>query len=218
MWRTRIAKIAGYTVALSGLLVVIGWLVGIDLLKTFSAHGNSMKFLTAICFVLSGIMLVLIVKSANNKDPSGFIAIILSILSLTIMLIMATLFFSAIVGFDFGVANALVKEEPEQIGTAYSVGLGLPSMATMICFILIALAGLLETFTYYRQKSFLLSLIGVLVTVIGAIALIGYSVNIPLLFYYIPDKSSAIAINAALLFVIWGLGVLFCYGGGNDPN
>jgi hypothetical protein len=131
---------------------------------------------------------------------------------------MATIFFSVISGFELYFVNIIIKEEPGAIGTAYSVGLGLPSTSTMVSFIFIALAGLIEPLAFNRGILYLAS-IGLIVTLIGAIALIGYSVNIPLLFYYIPGKSSAIAINTASLLVIWGLGLMMlCCRSENASN
>jgi len=217
MWKTKAAKIAGYVVMLSGLLVIIGWVFGIDWLKTTSPNMISMKFLTAISFVLSGIILVLIVKSSASEDSTGLAALVLPMLSLMVMLIMATIFFSVLVGFDLGFVNMLIREKQGAIGMVYSVYPGLPSIATMVAFFFIALAGLLEPITYCCKKNYSV-LIGMLVMIIGAVALVGYIVGIPILFYYVPGKSSAIAISTALLFVIWGMGILLCYDDRDDKN
>lgn len=218
MWKAKIAKMAGYAVALWGMLVVFGWVFDIDWLKTPSPQIISMKFLTAVSFVLSGFVLIMIAKLSVNEDSSGLFAIILPILSLIIMLIMATIFFSVVAGFDLGFVNAIIKEEPGAIGTVYSVGLGMPSISTMVGFIFIALAGLVAPLSFCR-KNFYFTLFGVVAAIIGGIAVIGYVINIPILFYYVPGKSSAIAINTALLFVIWGLGmIILCYRGKNDAN
>src|SRR4030067_712944 len=152
MWRIKIAKIAGYAVTLLGLLVIIGWAFGIEWLKISSLYMISMKFLTAVSFVLSGIMLVLIAKSSANENSSGLVAIVLPIFSLMIMLIMLTSFFSTIIGFDFGIVNIFFREELGQPGTIYAIRPGLPSIVTVISFVLIALSGLIESFTFYNKK------------------------------------------------------------------
>ena len=217
MWKTRIAEIAGYVIVLSGLLVMVGWAFDMGWLKSLSPYWVSMKFLTAVSFVLSGIELVLIVKSSVNGNYSGFVSIILPIFSLIIMLIMATILFLVIIGFDFGVVNTFVIEKPTQTEMVYSLSPGLPSIVTVVGFILIALAGLLETISYPYKKIYL-SLLSIFVMTIGAVALINCTVNIPILSRYISGKSFAITISTASLFVIWGLGMLLCHGGRNEQN
>ena len=77
----------------------------------------------------------------------------------------------------------------------------------MINFILIGLACIFMLLNpdKYRLK---LSLIGVLVAAVGMIALIGYGIDVPLLFYYIEGINSAIAFHTAALFVLLGIGLL----------
>src|SRR3990172_10710433 len=77
----------------------------------------------------------------------------------------------------------------------------------MVNFILIIVAGM---FTFYESRlRKLITPIGYLVLTIGIIAIIGYVVNQPTLYYYIDNVSSAMAIHTAILFVLLGIALIF---------
>ena len=53
-----------------------------------------------------------------------------------------------------------------------------------------------------------LKIIGLIVGSIGAVAVVGYIINAPLLYYYIEGVNSAMACHTAVLFVLLGMGLL----------
>jgi len=212
MWRTNVAKMLGYVVALLGLLSGVGWVLGIDWLKNLLP-----PMVTAISFVPSGIILVLVAKIAAKEDCYGFSAVILPVLSLLLLLVMSTLFFSIIVDVNFGIVDIFAWGRSKQIEEMRPIKFLFPSIATIIDFTLVASAGLFGAASFCRKKSFLFA-IGMFVAVIGAYALIGHITNLPLLYYYIPGKYPPVSIGTAALFVIWGLGMMFCQWGKNGTN
>jgi nitric oxide reductase large subunit len=50
--------------------------------------------------------------------------------------------------------------------------------------------------------------IGVVVGAIGAVAIVGYIINAPNLYYYIEGVNSAIACHTAALFMVLGIGFI----------
>ncbi|MBS3176658.1 hypothetical protein J4457_05480 [Candidatus Woesearchaeota archaeon] len=53
----KIAKILAFIVMLGGVIVVIGWILGVPLIKSIMPQWVAMKFSTAISFFLSGLIL-----------------------------------------------------------------------------------------------------------------------------------------------------------------
>jgi nitric oxide reductase large subunit len=72
---------------------------------------------------------------------------------------------------------------------------------------LIALAGIL-TMLNLKKLQPKLKIIGLAIGIIGALAVIGYIINAPLLYYFISGVNSAMALHTAILFVLLGIGLL----------
>lgn len=200
--KRKIAKILSLVVTIAGVMVIIGWLFDIGILKSISPAWVSMKFTTAIAFVLSGITLYFIVRAREGEFDKA--QVVLSITSLIIILLMGTLFFSAILGIRTGVEDLFIKEAS---GTVKTVTPGRPSLPTMFNFILIASAGILTTLNPGNLRS-KLKIIGVIVGLIGTLAVAGYIFNAPYLYYFIEGVSSAIALHTAVLFIVLGIGFI----------
>jgi len=200
--KRRIIKVLSLAVVIVGIMVIIGWIFDIGVLKNISPAWVSMKFNTAIAFVLSGITLYFIVRAAEGEFDMA--QVVLSITSLIIILLIGTLFFSAVLEIHTGAEDLFIKEAA---GTVKTVTPGRPSVPTMFNFILIASAGIL---TILNPEKFRLKLkiIGMVVGAIGAIAIVGYIIDSPNLYYYIEGINSAIACHTAALFVLLGIGLL----------
>ena len=200
--RGSIPEAMGSLVSLCGLAVMMGWFFNIGVLKSILPIWVSMKFSTALSFFLSGIMLCSIARF--QKKDGDLAVIILPITSTIILLLMMTLLASTVIGVNVGVEEIFVKESMTAVR---SVAPGRPSVATMINFILMAIAGFLTSFDF-KGFSKNLTTIGATVGLIGAVAVLGYILNQPLLYFMVPGKSSAMACHTAILFVIWGLGLI----------
>ena len=201
-YKRTTAKILSLMVMIAGILVMIGWIFDIGILKSISPAWVSMKFDTAIAFVLSGITLYFIARAQEGEFDKAQVA--LSITSLIIILLMGILFFSALLGVHTGAEDLFIKEMPGAVKTVIP---GRPSMPTMLNFILIALAGILTMLNPENLQS-KLKIIGLIVGTIGAIAVVGYIINAPLLYYFIEGINSAMACHTAVLFVLLGMGFI----------
>ena len=200
--KREIAKILSLVVILAGFTVIVGWIFDIRILKSIMPAWVSMKFDTAIAFVLSGITLYFIIRAIEGEFDKAQVA--LSITSLIIILLMGTLFFSAVLEIRTGAEDLFIKEAA---GTAKTVTPGRPSMPTMVSFLMVAAAGILTTLNPVNLRT-KLRIIGVIIGLIGALAVVGYIINKPILYYYIEEINSAIALHTAALFMVMGIGFL----------
>ena len=200
--KRKIAKALSLIVIIAGIMVIAGWIFDIGVLKSISPAWVTMKLSTAIAFLLSGITLYFIVKAIEGEFDKAQVA--LSITSLIIVLLMGTLFFSALLKIHTGVDDLFIKESATAVK---SVAPGRPSLPTMLNFILIASAGILTLLNPGNLQP-KLRLIGLTVGITGAVAVAGYIMNAPLLYYFIEGINSAMACHTAILFALLGMGLL----------
>jgi hypothetical protein len=197
--KRKTAKILAAAVGVAGVMVMLGWIFDIGILKSISPSWVSMKFDTAIAFILSGISLYFIIRAAEGEFDKAQV-----VLSITSLIIMGILFFSAILGVQTGAEDLFVREKAVAPRTVVP---GRPSIPTMINFILIAIAGGFATFNSAKLRS-QLRITGLIVGAIGVLAVVGYIIGAPILYYYIEGINSAMACHTAVLFVLLGAGLL----------
>jgi hypothetical protein len=200
--KKKTAKVLAGVVSIAGIAVAIGWVFDIGILKSVSPHWVSMKFDTAVAFLLSGISLYFIARAVEGEFDKA--QVVLSISSLIIILLMGTLLFSTVMGINTGAQELFIKDKSINNKTVVP---GQPSLPTMFNFVLIAAAGILTTLNP-RNLRLKLKIIGLIVGLIGTLAVIGYIVNAPYLYYFIEGVNSAIALHTAALFIILGIGFL----------
>ena len=107
--------------------------------------------------------------------------------------------------FESPVAKLFVSEDTG----VHSLKKGLPSLGTMINFLLIGTSGLFFTVNL-KSISKLLRITGLIVTIIGAIGIIGYLISQPVMYYEVESISGAMAFHTAILFALSGVAIL-CY-------
>jgi hypothetical protein len=200
--KRKIAKVLSLVVIAAGILVIIGWIFDIGFLKSIWPSWVSMKFNTAIAFVLSGIILYFIVRAEEGEFDKA--QVVLSITSLIIILLMGILFFSALLRVHTGMEELFIKDATD---ATKSVIPGRPSIPTMFNFMLIGAAGIL-TILNPEKSRLKQKIIGLFILAIGATAIVGYIINAPNLYYYVEGINSAIAFHTAALFVLLGTGFL----------
>jgi len=206
MEKNNIPEAIGIFVSLSGVVVMAGWFLNIGILKSILPCWVSMKFSTALSFFLCGIDLYFMAR--YQKRDRDLASIIIPIMSMAILLLMTSLLASTVLGISLGVEDMFVRDSMEAIG---SVVPGRPSVATMINFVLMAMAGILIIMNLNRlRKSHFI--IGLTVAIIGSAAVLGYIINKPILYFMVLGKSSAMAIHTAILFVFWGIGLVLTEG------
>jgi hypothetical protein len=202
MRSTRIAKALSLIVVIAGMAVIIGWIFDIGLLKSITPAWISMKLVSAFAFVLSGIILYFIVRALESQFDTA--QVVISVASMTIILLMGLLFFSALLNVHTGIEDLFIEDLHDAV---MSVVPGRPSIPTMFNFMLIGTAGIVTILNPYKAR-LTLKIIGSVIAAIGVIAVFGYCLDKPLLYYYIEGVNSAIAFHTAALFVLLGIGLL----------
>lgn len=197
-----ITRILASIVIVIGLVVIIGWLIDLDTLKSIVPTWVTMKFSTAVSFLMSGIVVMLMNEYRNNN--SEFARIFLFAPLIIILFFMATLLVTTLMGTSSGVSSLFVQEDPGAIG---SVKAGTPSLGTMVNFILIIGVGFTSLLTDIRHSKYSLYS-GAIVLVIGIIALVGYGIGDPTLYYQVEGISGAMAIHTAIAFSLVGIGMM----------
>ncbi len=183
-----------------GLIVCIGWLLDIPILKSIIPNAVTMKFSTSISFIFSGIAIYFLSKYTEGK--TNIAKIVIPISSLVVFLFMTTLLTAYIFGKTSGIEQLFIKESSDAIKTSLP---GMPSFATIVNFILI-IVGIFAFFESRLKKLF--TPIGYAISTIGIISIIGYGVNQPILYYYIDNVSSAMAIHTSFLFTSLGIALI----------
>lgn len=199
---SEITRILSAIVIIIGLVVIIGWFIDIDSLKSIVPTWVTMKFSTAVSFLMSGIVVMLMNEYRNNN--SEFSRIFLFAPLIIILFFMATLLVTTIMGTSSGVSSLFVKED---LGAVGSVKSGTPSLGTMINFILIIIVGFTSLLVHKKYKKYSL-ISGGIVLILGIVALLGYTIDSPLLYYQVSGISGAMAIHTAIAFCLTGLGMM----------
>ena len=189
----RVATGCALAVMLLGLAVMIGWLLGIEPLKRLLPQLTTMKFNTALGFLLAGAALYLRGKPALRLGLAGGVGL-LGALTLG----------QEVAGVDFGIDQLFVRAAA-MAGQAP----GRMSPATAVCFLLSGAAlGLLGCRTAARWAEPLAISVGT----VGFIALLGYACGTPNL-YNIPGFVS-VALHSAAGCVVLAAGMLCAVPGG----
>lgn len=181
---------------------MVGWILDIALFKSVVPGFVTMKFSTAFSFFLSsGIILVM----TFPKKYTAFGQIIMPTLILIQLLSMTLLLSSNILDFDSQITKLFLVES--QLDTVYTFAPGIPSIPTTVSFILIGMVGLFFLFdSSYTVMVFRIVAIGI--ALIAIIALLGYALDIPELYYYVDELSTGMAIHTAVLFFLLGVALL----------
>ncbi|MDD2758594.1 MAG: hypothetical protein PHD72_04515 [Patescibacteria group bacterium] len=198
----RISKIIAAAVVLVGLIVMAGWIFGIQFLKSILPQLVTMKFTTAVCFVFSGVVLYLKIINFGSKrnDWANLLSILLNF---SILLIMSSLIISIFTGVKTGVEDLIIEEPSGAINTTAP---GRPSLVTMADFVLVAIVGLSDLTGNPSGELKLSRIFGTIIVFTGCSAIIGYIANIPALYGQFSHISSAMALHTAVLLVFLGIG------------
>lgn len=202
MSRLQIARLYPIFVSLVGLLAMAGWVFNIETLKTpLPIFGGGMNFSTALCFFLSGLILFAVPKYLKTK--SGKLQILLHICILIQLTIMVIFLVSSIAQVDIGVERLFAENEG---GAAAPSSAALPSIGTMVSFIIICILGMVAQLVSRRTPYVFFVRAGVVIFGIGGVAMLGVLLDIPTLCYFVKGWSSAMALPTAFLFGIIGIG------------
>jgi PAS domain S-box-containing protein len=188
--KLKAAVVAGSVSVLTGKLVVIGWLFHITVFETVIQNGTSMKFNTAISFILLGIALLLTQVQINKYYSAAFVT-----LSFFVTVIGFITLSEDLLHFNSGFDQLFITDT---VSIAQkSLYPGRMSANTAVCFVLFGLA-----FLGFSAKNSFIHVISQyllnLVTAISAVAIIGYLYGLSL--FYDLNYIGSMAVHTAILF------------------
>lgn len=192
MINKRVTISAAYIMIIAGSVVLIGWILDIQFLKSVLPQSPTMKANTALCFVLLGNALLGYLAGGRGK----WIALCLTLLTLAIA---GTTLLQYILETDFGIDQLVFAD----LQTAADAFPGRMSLAACACFLLLA-AAILLMFSPWRWSSYAAA---VAVSTISFIALLGYLYNI--MWRSRGDFFATMALHTAAVFFVASLGVIY---------
>ncbi len=198
---------AGALIAL-GSAVLAGWAFDVAALKSVWAGLATMKANTALCFVLAGFALALASAPgslAARRVVQGCSGLVLVIAALTLI--------ERLSGHDFGIDELLVPD-PDTPKELYP---GRMATATGIGFLLAAATLLLGPRVHrFPHLGVLVRGLSLVVLAIGAVGLLGYALELEILYGWYPY--STLALHTAAGFVALGAGLWFYGQAGGWPR
>jgi len=192
----RIPIAAGAVAAGIGLLVLAGWLLGLEALKSVLPGLATMKANTAVCFLLAGAALVFRERRPIRLACAGLVCVVAG-LSLSE-------YFS---GGDLGLDQLLFRDRMDM----HTVYPGRMAEATALGFLFCGMSLLLLK-TRSRAFHWLQQALALGAAMIGTMALLGYAFHVQQLYRF--SGKSSMALHTALSLLILAAGVVFARSGG----
>ena len=156
----------GALVAGLGLLVITGWLLGNSSIVQIQPEFASMKFNTALCFLLLGLGISLVNSTKNHlMRGCGISVSIIAIMSLA----------QWIFGINLYIDNLLIQDQLEDL----TAPPGRMSILTAICFLMSGIA--LTLFSFKHNKAYFISIVSMLggiTLAFGLMGLIDYGLSV----------------------------------------
>lgn len=121
----RVAKVAAAFVTSIGCLVLIGWILDIDILKSVLPGLVTMKANTALGFVVSGTSLFLLIEPSSKQRLAGRLC------SLFVIAIGLATLVEYVLEWNLGIDQLLATDDPQPINT-FSPGRMSPQQATTL--------------------------------------------------------------------------------------
>lgn len=183
----KITNIISIVIFCIALLAVIGSVMQIPILTSWGTNFVSMKFVTAISITLSTLSLLIITHSPFHSLrilPISLESVSLSLMAYTVIS-----------------RNAILSTISDT--TSYTVAPQVPSIGTLSAIILLFIVGIL----YTKDMIKIIRRCGAILAMLGLIAVFGYIIGNPSLYFYIENISTAMALNTSICFVLLGVGL-----------
>jgi PAS domain S-box-containing protein len=176
---------------ITGILVITGWFTGNENLKSVITGLPTMKFNTAICFILSATALFLLTKKTKKNQFA------ITCISIIVILIAAITFTQAVFNYNTGLDELLIKDVVAK--AANDLFPGRMATTTTCCFMLCAFAFI--TISSGKKKLQLSAQYALhAITIIAFIAIIGYLFNVSE--FHRLSFLTSMALNTSVLFFL----------------
>ncbi|MCC5655475.1 PAS domain S-box protein [Nostoc sp. XA010] len=209
-----LAKFASAIAVFVGSLVLVGWCLGIEVLKRgFPGSPATMKVNTALCFVLCGVSLWLFLKATNqgsrgerrieNYPHSSLL--ISRVCAIAVTTIAALTLSEYLFGWNFGIDELLFRDLSTSIATSHPGRMG---ANTALNFMLVSVALQILIHPKTHRSYWYAQIIALIATLISFQALMGYAYKVKVLYGLAPYTTS-MALHTAVLFSLLSVGVLW---------
>ncbi len=172
---------------------MLGWLLDIEILRVVLSGLASMKFNTALCFILLALAGMLSRTSSNSTSP-----FIYRLCVLAVALISALTLLQYIADVDVGIDELLVRDS----ATTANAFPGRPSAGTALAFLVLCLA----RWFAMKRKFKLMQLLSSGVFLLGVLAVLGYLFDVGSLYSF--TMLSTMALHTALAFIFLAAALL----------
>lgn len=172
-----------------GFIVSAGWIFHLRVLTTIIPGYVSMKFNTALLFVLMGVILYTLISEKWQWARISF--------SFILLLTGFTTFIQSLIGFDFGIDQLLVKDSFVTEDGSFSPGR--MAQGTSFSFFLLGFSFLLITSSRKSLRVVAQYLLHI-VSLIASLAIIGYILGVPI--FYKLSALGSMAIHTAIALLI----------------
>ena len=224
-----VAKVASAIAVFVGSLVLVGWCLGIEVLKRgfFGSHAT-MKANTALCFVLCGMSLWLFLtgeeqgaKEDNSKSktctehsrsipnskffPHFPTLLISKACAIAVTTIAALTICEYVFGWNLHIDELLFRHLSISIATLHPGQMG---ANTAVNFILVSVALQILVHSKTHRSCWYVQIIALIATLISFQALIGYAYKVKVLYGLAPYTTS-MALHTAVLFSLLNIGILW---------
>ncbi|MCL5733594.1 MAG: hypothetical protein M1334_02960 [Patescibacteria group bacterium] len=180
-----------------GLLGLIGWYFDLHSILSIISGRHEIRFTSAFSFIMVGLILISVYETIHaDRKNTDFALIVLPAASLAIILFMTFFVAEKIFGIPVDVEHVFIGE---------SGGLTGMSAVTAFNFLLIALIGVAAMFKI-RWIRIAIFISGILVSLSGLLAILGYILNIKMLYFDILGISGPMSLMSAIMFLITGIG------------
>ncbi len=201
MRNRNLAAFLGAVAALGGLVIVAGWVFGIEEFIRPAANFGRVKPTVGISFVIAGLQLVLTCfrRSKRGRDATFF----LTVAALFQFVVMGSQLLTILSGSP-SVLELIIDapgDNPVFAPTVAPVSLG-----TILLFFGIASIGLIDNFD---GKILLRRVIDKLMLLVPVSALAGYAASLPILYFSLPGISNRMPIYTAILGLACGISIWF---------
>ncbi|MEH2435941.1 MAG: PAS domain S-box protein [Nostoc sp.] len=209
-----VAKVASAIAVFVGSLVVVGWCLGIEVLKRgFPGSPATMKVNTAICFVLCGVSLWLFLKATNQGsreektiENSLHSSLLISrVCAIAVTTIAALTLCEYLFGWNLGIDELLFRDLSTSIATSHPGRMG---ANTALNFMLVSVALQILIHPKTHRSYWYAQIIALIATLISFQALMGYAYKVEVLYGLAPYTTS-MAFHTAVLFSLLSMGILW---------
>ena len=191
-------RLLSLSIAFVAMLVMMSWFADIEVGKRLFLTFDSMKFNTALCFFVIGLLVHLRLRHDHITADSE--ALILKLGAAFILVISGLTLAEYATGSHLGIDNLVITDQ-DTVPTSFP---GRMSIGTAGCFFVIGLALFAAIFKTHRLL-ILRQILALIVIALGSTALTGYLFGIEQ--FRLPMYST-MALHTAILFVISGASLL----------